>query len=144
MPMARPESSSRQSASSPVWSWCSSPPPRSAARFRWRFVFFASDHHDPARRTGLLYALNTTGAATGALVSGFILIPTVGLSATTRMGIGASLLAVLGVGIASVFERSRSSQAVAGANPQSARSAATSTPSDKHKRKRAKGTAAGR
>lgn len=100
--------------------------------------FFASDHHDPARRTGLLYALNTTGAATGALVSGFILIPTVGLSATTRMGIGASLLAVLGVGIASVFERSRSSQAVAGANPQSARSAATSTPSDKHKRKRAK------
>ena len=47
----------------------------------------------PARQAGLLYALNTVGAAAGALLAGFTLIPAIGLAWTTRVGVGASLFA---------------------------------------------------
>ena len=56
---------------------------------RW----FASDAENPARASGVLYALNTVGAAIGALLAGFVLIPAIGLSGTTVVGVAASGLA---------------------------------------------------
>ena len=56
---------------------------------RW----FATDAADPARASGWLYALNTTGAAVGALLAGFFLIPTIGLRASVMLGVGLSTLA---------------------------------------------------
>jgi len=52
--------------------------------------------HDPARagrRAGVLYAMNTAGAAIGALATGFVLIPTIGISGATRAGVAASIVA---------------------------------------------------
>jgi spermidine synthase len=40
------------------------------------------------RDTGLLYASNTVGAALGAVVSGFILLPALGMRTTTFVGVG--------------------------------------------------------
>jgi spermidine synthase len=48
---------------------------------------------DPARASGWLYALNTAGAATGALLAGFFLIPAIGLNATLALAVAGSLLA---------------------------------------------------
>ncbi len=48
---------------------------------------------DPARASAWLYALNTAGAATGALLAGFFLIPAIGLNATLALAVGGSLLA---------------------------------------------------
>ena len=44
---------------------------------------------------GVLYAVNTAGAAIGALVAGFVLIPSFGVTWTTRIGMIASALAVV-------------------------------------------------
>ena len=51
-------------------------------------------HAIPARRLGLLYAVNTLGAVVGALVAGFVAIPAIGLrasllAATTALLLGA-------------------------------------------------------
>ncbi|HXG88515.1 MAG TPA: fused MFS/spermidine synthase [Vicinamibacterales bacterium] len=58
-----------------------------------RWLARGSDHQ--AQVGGLLYALNTTGAAVGALAAGFVLIPRVGLSGTTRVAMAASVLAAV-------------------------------------------------
>ena len=44
------------------------------------------------RDTGLLYAANTIGAATGAVLSGFVLLPAVGIRMTTVAGIGLNIV----------------------------------------------------
>ncbi|MCU1384849.1 MAG: hypothetical protein JWL71_3546 [Acidobacteria bacterium] len=54
--------------------------------------WFARDAAD----TGVLYAVNTTGAATGAIAAGFFLIPALGLRATTGIGVALNLLAAAG------------------------------------------------
>lgn len=55
-----------------------------------------------ARRIGWMYGLNTLGAALGALVTGLLLIGTLGLQATLWVGAGLNLLAaVLALGAAS-------------------------------------------
>ena len=59
---------------------------------RW-FVGAASN---TGRDAGGLYALNTVGAAIGALVTGFVLIPAIGLFATTFVGIILNLTAAAG------------------------------------------------
>lgn len=46
-----------------------------------------------ASRAGRLYALNTAGAALGATVAGFVLIPSVGLTRTTLVGVLLNLVA---------------------------------------------------
>ena len=58
---------------------------------------FANRSDSAARAGGALYAVNTAGAAAGALVAGFVLIPTIGVSGTTWVGIAASALAIGGV-----------------------------------------------
>lgn len=67
------------------------------ATFPLAIRWFASESDNPARLTGALYALNTTGAAVGALVAGFVLIPAIGVSGTTRVGMAASALAAISV-----------------------------------------------
>lgn len=59
------------------------------AAVRW----FAALPGRPARAIGALYAANTIGAAVGALLAGFTLIPAIGISGTTRVAMLASLIA---------------------------------------------------
>lgn len=59
------------------------------AAVRW----FTDTSKQPARAIGALYAANTTGAAVGALLAGFTLIPAIGISGTTRVAVAASLIA---------------------------------------------------
>ena len=56
---------------------------------RW----FSGGAGNAGRDAGGLYALNTAGAAAGALMTGFVLIPAIGLRATTLVGIGLNLTA---------------------------------------------------
>jgi spermidine synthase len=63
--------------------------------------FFVREIRSLGSRVGLLYALNTFGAVLGAYLTGFYLIPTVGVTAALRMG------ATLNIGIGAlvlVFE----------------------------------------
>ena len=67
------------------------------ATFPMAIRWFASESGRPARQSGLLYALNTAGAALGAVLAGFVLIPAIGLSGTTSFGIAGSLAAAVAV-----------------------------------------------
>ncbi len=49
----------------------------------------------PARRLGILYAVNTVGAVVGALVAGFVTIPAIGLRASLLVATTALLLAAV-------------------------------------------------
>jgi spermidine synthase len=46
--------------------------------------------------TGVLYAVNTAGAALGAIAAGFFLIPAIGLRATTWVGVALNIIAAGG------------------------------------------------
>ncbi|MGQ0736474.1 MAG: fused MFS/spermidine synthase [Acidobacteriota bacterium] len=59
---------------------------------RW----FVQASRGAARDAGLLYAANTVGAASGALVAGFVLLPALGLSGTTGVGMALNLVAAAG------------------------------------------------
>ena len=72
-----------------------------------------ADSDVPARRASVLYAVNTTGAAIGALAAGFVLIPSLGLRATTTLAVAATTLAMLSVGGLVLFERSSKSARIA-------------------------------
>jgi spermidine synthase len=98
------------------------------ATFPIAIRWFAGDSANPARRTGWLYAVNTAGAAIGALAAGFVLIPRIGLSGTTRIGIAASAVAALSVFGLTLLERRP--------QPEAIREAATSAPPPKETRKR--------
>ena len=67
------------------------------ATFPVAIRWFAAGAQNSARATGGLYALNTTGAAVGALLAGLVFIPTIGISGTTWVGIAASTIAALAV-----------------------------------------------
>jgi spermidine synthase len=67
------------------------------ATFPLAIRWFAATADDPARRSGTLYALNTVGAAVGALLAGFVLIPVLGLSRTIQVGIAGSVIAAVSV-----------------------------------------------
>lgn len=67
------------------------------ATFPLAIRWFAVDAEAPARRSAMLYATNTAGAAVGALVAGFVLIPSLGLRGTTAVGVAASTLSALAV-----------------------------------------------
>lgn len=64
------------------------------ATFPLAVRWIAAGREDRARLGGTLYALNSAGAAAGALLAGFVLIPARGVSGTTWVGVGASLFAV--------------------------------------------------
>ena len=67
------------------------------ATFPMAVRWFVGHSVSIGRFAGALYAANTSGAALGALVAGFLLLPAVGLSGTVWVGITGSLLAVVAV-----------------------------------------------
>jgi spermidine synthase len=84
------------------------------ATFPLAIRWFADDSADPARRTGLLYAVTQLARAIGALVAGFILIPSLGLRATISVGIAASLAILCALGLLR-FEQSSAHAGTIGA-----------------------------
>jgi len=63
------------------------------ATFPMAVRWFTHGAANPARVSSALYAMNTVGAAIGSLLAGFTLIPAIGISGTTRIGMLASVLA---------------------------------------------------
>lgn len=88
------------------------------ATFPIAIRWFAGRPANAAQRTGVLYAINTTGAAIGALAAGFVLIPWIGVSGTTRVGVAASALAALCVIALLVLDRSPEPDAVVNPPPR--------------------------
>ena len=80
---------------------CGSPPASSSiavpavamgATFPVVARWYVPDAAAATRDAGALYAANTVGAALGALSAGFVLLPTLGLRATTWTGVGLNLV----------------------------------------------------
>jgi spermidine synthase len=67
------------------------------ATFPMAVRWFSRHSSEPASESGALYFLNTVGAAVGAMVAGFVLIPSVGMSRTIYFAIAATTLAALSV-----------------------------------------------
>ena len=65
------------------------------ATFPMAIRWFAAGSHRPAWHSGLLYFVNTIGAAAGALLAGFVLIPSFGTSRTTYVAVAGSSVAAL-------------------------------------------------
>lgn len=63
------------------------------ATFPMAVRWFAHRSANPARVSSALYAMNTVGAAAGSLLAGFTLIPAMGISGTTKIGMLAGVLA---------------------------------------------------
>ena len=88
---------------------------------RW----FSGGAGNAGRDAGGLYALNTAGAAAGALMTGFVLIPAIGLRATTLVGIGLNLTAAT---VAWLVAHRASSHAVAARSARRPRAARKGRP----------------
>jgi spermidine synthase len=76
-----------------------------------------------AKDAGALYAANTLGAAAGAILAGFALIPTLGLSGTTYVGITLNVIAAAGAYVlirAGHQESASPTPQAAGPKPQAA------------------------
>jgi spermidine synthase len=70
---------------------------------RW---FIDDDVKHAGRAGGRLYAANTAGAAVGATAAGFVLIPAIGVSGTSLVGVAGSALAVVSVLVLARQDRS--------------------------------------
>ena len=57
------------------------------------------------RQTGLLYGINTLGGMTGALLAGFVFLPNLGISATTRLASTVCFAVAFGMTLASFLFR---------------------------------------
>lgn len=76
--------------------------------------FYARDAARIGLRVGSLYALNTFGAVLGAAATGFALIPTLGMSATTTTAATINLLlGVVALGVSRRVEASNSTEPIA-------------------------------
>lgn len=75
------------------------------ATFPMAVRWFVTNPEHPGREAGLLYAVNTVGAATGAAAAGFLLIPAIGISGTTLVGVAGS---AVGAAVALVLARKAS------------------------------------
>ncbi len=84
------------------------------ATFPLAIRWFASDSPARTRRTAMLYATNTLGAAAGALLAGFVLIPSFGVTRTTAFGAAAS---VVSAALAWLAGRRSDSQPIAAEAP---------------------------
>jgi len=69
------------------------------ATFPMAIRWLARGSSEPARESSRLYFVNTAGAAIGALLAGFVLIPSIGMSGTIFVAMAGSLLAALCVGV---------------------------------------------
>lgn len=68
------------------------------ATFPMAIRWFARGSDEPAAQSSTLYFVNTIGAAAGAMLAGFVLIPSIGMSGTIYVAMAAS-----GIAAASVF-----------------------------------------
>jgi spermidine synthase len=73
------------------------------ATFPLAIRWFTRQALNPASAGGALYAANTAGAAVGAVLTGFVLIPAIGISGATMIGIAASLIAAGSVTVVARF-----------------------------------------
>ncbi|MEQ1730297.1 MAG: fused MFS/spermidine synthase, partial [Vicinamibacterales bacterium] len=80
------------------------------ATFPMAVRWFAHRSANPARVSSALYAMNTVGATAGSLLAGFSLIPSIGISGTTKVGMLASCVAAALVGIVIMRERKRGNE----------------------------------
>lgn len=69
------------------------------ATFPMAIRWFARGSSEPAKESGLLYFLNTSGAAAGALLAGFVLIPSIGMRGTIDVAIAGTAIAALCVAV---------------------------------------------
>src|SRR3954468_4737451 len=67
-----------------------------AAAMGATFPIAAEWYGRQAADAGVLYAMNTAGAAAGAIAAGFFLIPAIGLRATTWVGVALNVIAAVG------------------------------------------------
>jgi spermidine synthase len=65
------------------------------ATFPMAIRWFARLSAEPARESSRLYFVNTVGAAIGALLAGFVLIPTIGMSGTIYVAMAGTAIAAL-------------------------------------------------
>ena len=68
-----------------------------------------------AQDAGTLYAANTLGAAGGAVLAGFVLIPALGLSGSTFVGVALNVIAAAGA--LAIARRARSTQSAVATTP---------------------------
>lgn len=73
------------------------------------------------RHVGLLYGLNTLGAAAGALATTWILFPALGLAGSLQFAAGLNALAAVAAGVMAAFDRG-TARAIVPADPQPVRS----------------------
>ena len=65
------------------------------ATFPMAIRWFARGSAEPARESSRLYFVNTAGAAIGAMLAGFVLIPSIGMQGTIYVAMAASVAAAL-------------------------------------------------
>lgn len=65
------------------------------ATFPMAIRWFARQSSEPARESSRLYFVNTAGAAVGAMLAGFVLIPSIGMSGTIWVAIAGTTIAAL-------------------------------------------------
>jgi len=63
------------------------------ATFPMAIRWFSRSSDRPAAESGTLYFVNTIGAAVGSMLAGFVLIPSIGMQATTYVAMAGTLLA---------------------------------------------------
>ena len=68
------------------------------ATFPMAIRWFARRSDEPAAQSSTLYFVNTAGAAVGALLAGFVLIPSIGMSGSVYVAMAASAMAASCVG----------------------------------------------
>ena len=78
------------------------------ATFPMAIRWFANEAENPAQSSSALYVVNTIGAAVGALLAGFVLLPALGISGTTGVGIAASVIAALSVAVVAALDQPQS------------------------------------
>ena len=71
------------------------------ATFPFAVRFFSEGSEHAERQASALYFLNTAGAALGAVLAGFVLIPAIGISGTTYFGVAASVIAAASMALVS-------------------------------------------
>ncbi len=76
------------------------------ATFPMAIRWFSRDSDRPAAEGGTLYFVNTIGAAAGSMLAGFVLIPAIGMRATSYVAMAGTLIAAACVGAVLRFEPS--------------------------------------
>ena len=75
------------------------------ATFPMAIRWFARGSSEPARQSSALYFVNTIGAAVGAMLAGFVLIPAIGMSGTIYVAIGGTTIAALCVSVLLLIDK---------------------------------------